>query len=473
MTGFPALLSPARRLLFAGCLAAVAGGCAGELQIDDSKSGAPEAQDAAGDGQDGDADAGSGGAGDGTGDDTGGGTADGEDGGDDGGGDGDTGDPSAPEWTVYDVQQGRVAPGTLLELGPLVATGPAAPFGFFLQDPAGGPHSGIWVYSGYLTGAWRPPFEGERVMVTGEVGEYTTAADASQTQIILHDGGDIVFLDVVDLPEPAVLTVAELADPATAEPWEGVLVEVHDVTVSDVDLGYNEFELAGGLRVDDLLYEAEAELGDTFATIIGPLYYGYGAHKLLPRWREDLRGRESHCITADRCIGELVVGDLVITELMANPTVGSDAANEWVEIYNAAGVSVDLAGLVLEDADGVARTLSGSVVVPAASHAVLGAGSGGSWAYAFAADGFYGALGLNNDGDHLTISHTGEDGLVVFDRVPDHASISTTAGVAVQLDPRARNPSANDAVGVWCAATSAIAGSDDLGSPGSSNRTCP
>lgn len=435
-------------------------GCGGELRIDDSKSAGPEAQDQPQQDED---------------DEAGGGSDDGQDGEDTAPPDDDppedSGAPEPPDWTVYDVQQGLVPSGTRVELGPLVASAPAASFGFYLQDPAGGPHSGIWIYTGYLEGGWRPPVEGERVQITGTVGEYTTFTDSSQTQLVLESGDDLSFLERGDPPVPQRLELASAVDPVLAEPWEGVLVEIENLTVEDADAGYGEFVVEGGLRVDDLLYAAEVADGDTFTSIIGVFGYGYGTHKLLPRFREDLRGWSSHCTTADRCMDEVVVGALVITEVMADPSVGSDAANEWIELSNVSGDSIDLAGLTVEDASGNAGTISASVVVPAGGRVVLGAGTGSSWAYGFAADAFYGGVGLNNTGDHVLLTFTGEDGRVVLDQSPDTTSLGG-GGVSVQLDPRYASVSANDALERWCASTAAIGSSGDRGTPGDANQNC-
>ena len=46
------------------------------------------------------------------------------------------------------------------------------------------------------------------------------------------------------------------------------------------------------------------------------------------------------------CADNLLVGDLVITEVMANPE-GDDSGNEYFEIYNASSDTIELTGLFL------------------------------------------------------------------------------------------------------------------------------
>ena len=59
------------------------------------------------------------------------------------------------------------------------------------------------------------------------------------------------------------------------------------------------------------------------------------------------------------CAGGIVPGDLVITEIFANPA-GTDKGQEWFEIYNARDVPLDVSGLVLRSAkdDGGRTTLT-------------------------------------------------------------------------------------------------------------------
>ena len=64
--------------------------------------------------------------------------------------------------------------------------------------------------------------------------------------------------------------------------------------------------------------------------------------------------------------------DIVITEIMNNPSVLLDAEGEWFEVYNGGGTPVDLNGWTLSDEGTNTHTVSGSAVVPAGGYAVLG-----------------------------------------------------------------------------------------------------
>ncbi len=64
--------------------------------------------------------------------------------------------------------------------------------------------------------------------------------------------------------------------------------------------------------------------------------------------------------------------DIVITEIMNNPFVLSDADGEWFEVYNGGGTPVDLNGWTISDLGTNTHTIAGSAVVPAGGYAVLG-----------------------------------------------------------------------------------------------------
>jgi hypothetical protein len=88
------------------------------------------------------------------------------------------------------------------------------------------------------------------------------------------------------------VSVADLQDADVAELWEGVLVSVQDVTVTDADPGYGEW-LVDGVLVDDYIYDAlqtGVEVGGTFEAVSGPLHFTFGQFKILPRDEDDLVG---------------------------------------------------------------------------------------------------------------------------------------------------------------------------------------
>lgn len=154
----------------------------------------------------------------------------------------------------------------------------------FIQDAAGGPWSGLFLFRPALA----PTIErseglgvGDEVEATGRVHEFqgiTEIADGAIT-ILSHDN---------PLPSPRPLTTGNAAQ----EQWESVLLIVENISVTDADLGHGEWQVddgSGAVVVDDLgSYNYSPSDGDTLAFVVGPLYYSFDSFKLEPRDDADL-----------------------------------------------------------------------------------------------------------------------------------------------------------------------------------------
>jgi len=152
--------------------------------------------------------------------------------------------------------------------------------GFFIQD-AEAPWHGIFVYTGTLTISLQ---RGDSVEVTGEVSEYY-----DRTEINLASVQDLKILKHgARIPKPLLVTALE----AGSEAYEGVLIQVSNVTVTNDDLGYGEWEISdstGSVRVDDAAgYSYTPTLNDHILSVIGILDYSYGNYKIEPRRDEDI-----------------------------------------------------------------------------------------------------------------------------------------------------------------------------------------
>ncbi|RMG98095.1 MAG: hypothetical protein D6705_06685 [Deltaproteobacteria bacterium] len=158
-------------------------------------------------------------------------------------------------------------------------------------------------------------------------------------------------------------------------------------------------------------------------------------------------------------------GDLVITEVMPDPSAAADADGEWFEVLVTA--DVDLNGLELGTEPGAPKeTVSdpSCLRVAAGTRLVFArnsdpAANGGLPTV----DRTFG-FGLPNAGGGLVLSVDG----TVLDAV---TWSGTTAGAARNLDPNAEDPTANDDPNAWCDAT-AVYGDGDLGTPGQANTPC-
>jgi hypothetical protein len=166
-------------------------------------------------------------------------------------------------------------------------------------------------------------------------------------------------------------------------------------------------------------------------------------------------------------LGDLRPGDLVVTEILRDPSVVGDVDGEWFEVENASGAAVNLRGLEISDEDFDQHVVNGDLVVDAGERVVFGrrtdpAFNGGAPVqWATGAD-----VVLANGADELVLGFGG----VVFDQVSWGSGWPAVAGAAMALVPGG-SATDNDAAGAWCAATTPF-GSGDLGSPGAPNPGC-
>ncbi|MEQ1565579.1 MAG: hypothetical protein ABMA64_08075 [Myxococcota bacterium] len=247
----------------------------------------------------------------------------------------DTGTPGTTDPVVvatpFDLQQGAVAEGTTVELRGVVVTA-TGDFGFYVQDPAGGAWSAVWVFGDLGWDAVWPVELGDELKVTGVYEEYFDL-----TEVNLASGaGDVRVTGSGDLPTPEVVAVAELEPPA-AEDWEGVLVQVDDVTLADPDLGAGRFSVSQGAAsvvVGAQLYgwdASELPVGAGFASIVGVLNFDDGEFVLEPRDADDVSAYASTPYALQR--GEVDLG-------------------AEVELYSLAVTAVDEDGVFAQDEAG-------------------------------------------------------------------------------------------------------------------------
>lgn len=148
--------------------------------------------------------------------------------------------------------------------------------GIVIQDSAAAWH-GIQV----LTRNHLPI--GTQVTVEGWVVEWYDRTVLVGTQVTDLGGG------TVPDPLPVAINMVNTGSP-TAEAYECVLVEVNNVTVSDENTGYGEWEVTDGvdfLRVDNGDYTYTPALGDSLEALRGVLNYSFGDFKIAPRSDDD------------------------------------------------------------------------------------------------------------------------------------------------------------------------------------------
>ena len=176
-------------------------------------------------------------------------------------------------------------------------------------------------------------------------------------------------------------------------------------------------------------------------------------------------------LTVDYGCGDIALGDLVLTEVHANPD-GPDADREYIELFNASRASLSLAGitLVASRADGTSpkshRLLEG--VVDSGDYFVLGNASDAT-AVQHIDYSYGGALGSLRNSD-------GSVSLWCGNHLVDRVSYAQTKdGRAQEFDgDLAPHHETNDDPNAWCATPEGVSGLEDgsFGTPGRRNSPC-
>ncbi|MBA3550186.1 MAG: hypothetical protein H0T76_27230 [Nannocystis sp.] len=254
-----------------------------------------------------------------------------------------TGDPAA--MTIYDVQQGKFTPGTVVTLKGVVVTSPIRVKGekgiVFVEEVAGGEFSGIALEldATVIAALDAPP--GSVVDFTGT---YKEVFGNSQISVLAPADITVVGNDVI--PAPAVVLAADVSTGgAKAENYEGVLVQIEDATVTKlVDVG---FEVEGGAHVSDFFLglAPKPKPGQIYPSITGPLLYIYDGFQIAPRSLDDLDDGIGDT-TGDSTTGDSTTGD----STTGDSTTGDSTTGEPpVGIYAMQQGEYDLGDLVILD----------------------------------------------------------------------------------------------------------------------------
>ncbi|MCP5031401.1 MAG: ExeM/NucH family extracellular endonuclease [Actinomycetia bacterium] len=168
--------------------------------------------------------------------------------------------------------------------------------------------------------------------------------------------------------------------------------------------------------------------------------------------------------------GGPAVGDLVITEVMQNPSAVSDSNGEWFEVKNQSGAEINLDGWMISDAGTNSHVISGEVKVPAGGYAVLGINAVSSANGGVAVDYEYSGMFLANSDDEVILT---SPGAVEFDRIEyDGGPLwPDPIGASMNLDPPSTEYTSNDDGANWCEGSASF-GAGDRGTPGADNTTC-
>ncbi len=205
--------------------------------------------------------------------------------------------------TVVQIQdpkaQGHPQVGTPVNVKGAIVTSPIFAVsknlnGFFIADPSfPKKYGGVLVV---VTKDWTDKVDvGDEVNITGRVEEYY---NNTQIKVNPKTGGKIEKTgnNKKDQVKPVAVKTSELkgdpADPpdsSPAEPYEGMLVELSNLTVESEPDKFGTWKLSGGIYVDDTIFKYQAKKGETIKKLIGLVHFSFKKYRILPRSADDIQ----------------------------------------------------------------------------------------------------------------------------------------------------------------------------------------
>ncbi len=173
-------------------------------------------------------------------------------------------------------------------------------------------------------------------------------------------------------------------------------------------------------------------------------------------------------------LADLAPGDLIISEVMMDPTKVADYRGEWIEIYNTTTTNYNLNGLQVTSTGNSGFTVSESITIPGEGRVVLATRLLPSSNGGFSPDGVYsyGDVSLVVE-DTVTLSAGGTTlDSVTWQRWSPHWPGTLEPGYSMSLSPSLYDGTANDSHDSWCLGSSTY-GDGDFGTPGEPNDVCP
>ena len=230
--------------------------------------------------------------------------------------------------TIFDLQQGQVPEDTTVTLREVLVSSPLTleGDGFFIQDPAGGEYSGMYIY---LQGSFSDLYlsVGDQITLTGS---YTEYYDFSEVTVTSETAIEVTGYD--ELPITAVSDVTDW------EPYESVIVTLGEQTIQDCSNQYGEVGLSEGIQMDDAFFGFDSSKGDVYESITGAIAYSYGEFKLWPRDEADLAGKTA--------------GEGCTSTIASIQSDGIEGGVELTEVVVTSGLTYDGEGFFIQDAGG-------------------------------------------------------------------------------------------------------------------------
>ncbi len=170
--------------------------------------------------------------------------------------------------------------------------------------------------------------------------------------------------------------------------------------------------------------------------------------------------------------GAIAYGELLITEIMPDPSALSDTEGEWFEIYNNSDHTINLQNLILERNGSDVHTITDPIELSAGEFYVMARTPTATDAvnsYVYGTD-----ISLTNSGSVVTIYNEGDEsapGALIFSVDYGATGFPSGPGSSISLNPAMFN-AADAVLGIsWCLSSS-VYNTGDSGTPGLMNDLC-
>ncbi|MEC7985584.1 MAG: lamin tail domain-containing protein [Myxococcota bacterium] len=187
-------------------------------------------------------------------------------------------------------------------------------------------------------------------------------------------------------------------------------------------------------------------------------------------------GIDQDCANGDEedmgiTLSDVNTGDIIITELMNNPTAVSDDDGEWIEIFNNSENRINLQGLEVSDDGDDFFTIDSMLILPAQEHMIFARNSDAAANGGVNSVYGYSNFILSNTSDSVILSHQGR----MIDEVHygSELGFGLSIGKSITLSGDHYDQIENDSGENWCPGPNPFGSLGDYGSPGEMNTVCP
>jgi len=172
--------------------------------------------------------------------------------------------------------------------------------------------------------------------------------------------------------------------------------------------------------------------------------------------------------------GLISVGEIIVSEIMYDPSVSLDQNGEWFEIYNTTSITINLRGWTIKDQSSSLQEsviIVNDLIVPPLDFRVLCKNALTTVNGGVDCDYEYGYLLLNNSEDEIILEF---DGLLIDEVWYQEVPWPIASGESLNLDPIYFSHTDNDLSDNWCPTPigSSQLPSGDYGTPGDQNVSC-